>query len=43
MTRRLHDGTGEREQALCARCATVLERTGSIGKASVLAGRLMPL
>ena len=33
-------GTGEREQALYGHCAAVLERTGLIAKANVLAGRL---
>lgn len=33
-------GAGEREQAAYAHCAAVLERTGLIGKANVLAGRL---
>lgn len=33
-------GAGEREQAACAHCAAVLERTGLIGKANVPAGRL---
>ena len=33
-------GTGEREQALYAHCAAVLERTGLIGKANLPAGRL---
>ena len=33
-------GTGEREQALHGHCAAVLERTGLIAKANVLAGRL---